>query len=327
MYYKLLLLFILPALLLSSCATILNSNSIPITINTLQPSKLIIGLDTFNELTTKKLVTVNRNKKAVIMAVYNDSLKKVVVVNSQNSFGFWVNSFPYFWLGFIFDYKNPKRFTYPNHIYVDLNDKNNNFRTYQTFNSNNIHPNIIKFTPLKIIGLHNAAIELAFERRTHSRLSTQLMVSYLLPYNYQGNLEVKGFRMALEEKFYIRKLANYGPYVGLELDYLNSVTKKTFSLNSPDSSYYASSYSDDVNVHKQNIGLNLKYGYQFMAKRLAIDIYAGLGIRFKNIKHFDRINFNDKIMGPRHPTFENLDRVGNAITFSLPLNVRLGWAF
>ena len=60
----------------------------------------------------------------------NDS-SKLISVKSRNSFAYWLNLYPScFWLGFLIDMNNPKRYAYPNWIYVDHSDSRNDYLTY-----------------------------------------------------------------------------------------------------------------------------------------------------------------------------------------------------
>ena len=94
-------------LTLCSCATIFNAKKTNVIILTNVPSKLTIGKDTMNNLTTYKSLTVERNKKPLIVTAYNDSLTKTVIIKSKNSFAYWLNSYPNWLLctGFYIDTK------------------------------------------------------------------------------------------------------------------------------------------------------------------------------------------------------------------------------
>ena len=81
-------------------------------------------------------------------------------------------------LGYLIDRKTDKRYAYPTVVSVDLNQNQRDYYHYNLFKK---VKQLIKLTPLKIVGFHNASIELAYERPTGRDFSTQLMVSYLIP--------------------------------------------------------------------------------------------------------------------------------------------------
>ncbi|WP_017258182.1 hypothetical protein [Pedobacter arcticus] len=178
------------------------------------------------------------------------------------------------------------------------------------------------------MGITNPAFELSYERRTGQSFSTQLMVSYLLPrtvwdFNRPTIINMNGFRTALEEKLYFKKSAPFGPYLGLEFDYLTSRYDdiRTFST-----SY---SHPDQVSIKKENYSLNFKFGYQLIINRLSFDCFMGFGLRYKNVKHLSTtITNGSDDREPRYfNMFYNYSREGKYTVLSMPLNVRVGWTF
>lgn len=100
----------------------------------------------------------------------------------------------------------------------------------------NIPKQLIKVTPAKIFSIHNSSIEVAYERPTGKDFSTQLMVSYLFLnsiYQISSRFKenTKGYRIAFEERFFLKKVAPFGSYIALELDYLKKgpFMKSTFT--------------------------------------------------------------------------------------------------
>jgi len=199
------------------------------------------------------------------------------------------------------------------------------------------YSNIFKVTHLKLVSIVSPSFELSYERSTGRSFSTQLMASYLLPMSIldiENNFkpDIKGFRVSIEEKFYLKKSAPKGPYLSFEFDYLNNKYKDIWNFGVkdiyPDTLYTNTNYPDTFGIKKQAYSFNLKFGYQWFVNRLSFDFYAGLGLRYKNVTHFDRINPNDDMELPRHPNiyyFSNLE--GKYWTVSIPLNLRLGWTF
>ena len=317
-------------LALSSCATILNSPKITVNVITAQPANVVVAADTLLGNSTKRLITIDRSKENLKLTFFADSVIKTVFVKSSNSAAFWANLVFFYGVGMLVDRNNPKRYAYPNMVYVDLYDNKTNYSTFIPINSvHDKYRNIIKFTPLKLVDLSNPSLEFSYERRTSQNFSTQFMASYLLPTQTMNTGEfkrtnVRGYRFAVEERFYFKKSAPFGPYIGLELDYLNSnyVDNRNFRfVNSFDSA--------PVPVNKQTVSINFKTGYQLIFDQLALDFYAGLGLRYKNIQPQGNINL-DGIGEANNGFFGDLfaySRPGERLVLSIPLNFRIGWTF
>ncbi len=175
-----------------------------------------------------------------------------------------------------------------------------------------------------------------YERKTSAHFSTQLMVSYIIS-NSLANLgdnfspNNRGYRFALEERFYFMKPSPKGIYFSLEFNYLSIDYNAIMNFgesNIYDSLYLNTNYSDSISISKQTYSLNVKIGCQFHIKRFTLDVYGGLGLRYKDVTHYDRINPEDEMEMPRHPNFyyyKNLD--GKQWTISIPLNVSIGYSF
>ncbi len=327
-------------LTMCSCATMFNAKSTSLTIITSEPSNLVISRDTIKDLSASKSFTFDRDIKPIEVTAFNDSLSKTISIESRNSFTYWLNSIPnlHLWTGFYIDTKTKKRYTFPKTVYIDLTAEDSSYLTYKPLDRTyDEYSDIFKITPLKLLGVVNPSIELSYERRTGRSFSTQLMASYLLPISimYMGNdlkPDIKGFRVSIEEKYYFKRSAPLGPYVSFEFDYLNNRYKDIWNFGVKniysDPPLIFTNYADTFGIKKQTYSFNLKFGYQLLVDRLFFDFYVGLGLRYKDVKHFDRINPNDEMEKPRHPNFyyiTNLD--GKYWTISIPLNVRIGWAF
>lgn len=294
----------------SSCATVFNKSEQKISLWTNEPTQLIVATDTLSTKSTQHFFTAKRQKAPLPITVLGDSLQRKFELATHDSFAYTSNYFfPHvnLLLGYLIDRKADKRYAYPTVVSVDLNQNQRDYYDYNLFKK---VKQLIKVTPLKIFGFHNASIELAYERPTGSDFSTQLMVSYLISnsiYRRSADLKenTKGYRLALEERFFFKKDAPYGPYFALELDYLNkhSYTKREFApyedgLDPFD--YYEDSYKDTFIVNATYLSRNFKFGYQKEFSRIFIDMYIGLGVRKRNISHSDRINPADVLLSYQH---------------------------
>ena len=65
--------------------------------------------------------------------------------------------------------------------------------------------------------------------------------------------------------------------------------------------YKDTNYSQRYGITKKTLSLDLKWGYQKIIKRFAIDFSTGLGVKYRDVQHFNRINPNDKMEATPHP--------------------------
>lgn len=335
---KKIILAIVSALTLSSCATLFNKRTHHTTIITNAPAKLVIINDTLPDAATTHYVEVTRSKEPLSITVFNDNSRKDIQVKSRKSTTYWLNSCPWppvFLVGFFVDRKKSKRYGYPGKIYIDLNSAGSNYLTYVPLDSGRARfKNILKFTPILYV---NTGIELSIERKTGKFFSTQFNFCYLLPERLDHSSiispGIKGFKISLEEKYYLKKTALFGPYIGFETGYLNSryTDIKTFTDDEDNHilSVAANAYTDTFGVKKHAYIFNLKLGTQVYLSRFIIDFYIGGGILAKNVTHTDRKNPDAYIHlnGP-HDYFGYDDiQTGKYVTGSFPVNLRFGWIF
>ena len=165
----------------SSCATVFNKSEQKISLWTNEPTQLIVATDTLSTKSTHHFFTAKRQKVPLPITVLGDSLQRKFELATHDSFAYTSNYFfPHvnLLLGYLIDRKADKCYAYPTVVSVDLNQNQRDYYDYNLFKK---VKQLIKLTPLKIVGFHNASIELAYERPTGRDFSTQLMVSYLIP--------------------------------------------------------------------------------------------------------------------------------------------------
>lgn len=196
--------------------------------------------------------------------------------------------------------------------------------------------NALKFTPFKLLGIVNPAFEVCYERRMAPRFATQFMAGYLLPQHIINprtgfSPNISGYRLAIEEKLYDQGDALNGFYLSAEVNYLNTryhsisdfTMRDTVGIN-PDLIVYR----DTFGIKKQTLTFNFKLGYQAIYKHFSFECYMGLGLRYRQVEHFDRINPSDKMVAPRHPNLiYAMDVESEGWVICIPLNMRIGWAF
>lgn len=201
------------------------------------------------------------------------------------------------------------------------------------FNDSNKYKNTIKFTPLRTLSLDNASLEFSFEKKYSKNLSTEFMASYLLKegsllfFNRSYPLNAKGYRLSIEERYYFVDNNKMGPYIAFEFNYMNTKYDRILifgnDINIPAPYYY--SYQDSITIKKTTQSYNCKVGYQFNVKKFVIDMYGGLGVRNRKIRHMNRVNEKD-VINPQEWLIVN-ENSGYSTTISIPINIRIGYMF
>lgn len=197
--------------------------------------------------------------------------------------------------------------------------------------------NCVKINPLKIIREISPAFEISYERLTGKHFSTQVSAAYLLPvsvWQLGEDFPVRnnGYSVTLEERFYVEKLELTQKYIALETEYLQNdyLTTARFGKENPysDPPHVNYNYRDTFNIHKSTFNINLKYGCRYSYKRISVDMYLGLGIRYRHVAHYNRNVPTDKMEQPKHQNiiYAN-DREGFYWTVSAPIGIKIGFAF
>lgn len=332
------LLLFLTGLLISSCATLNNPRTTVVKIITSEPARLIVNEDTISAPYQKRFVAVERSRDSLYVTAFNAHKSKSVSIASRNSIAWWGNLYPGMWPGFLIDRNNPKRYTYPPTVYLDMNDQGKEYKTYKPVDPVYFpYNNILKINPLKAISPIAAGMEIGLEKRISHSLTTQLTGTYLFPnpvWRPSDDIDhqIKGFQGGIEQRSYFKRSAFQGPYLAFDFSYLKTQFKESWlfadSESFVDSTLEYKTYTDTFGIKKQTYSLNLKYGYQFVIKRLTIDMNIGLGVRYKDIVHFDRIKPEDMPESSNEPNFYQLsNKSGKRWTASFPVSIRMGWSF
>ena len=330
--------FLLLLLFFTSCATLFNKRSQEIRLVTNEPTQLIVDQDTLSQKVDDHFFFVKRGAAPLPIEIQGDSLSKKIWLHSTNSFAY-ISNFIYpsivsMVVGWYVDRDSPKRYAYPSIVSVDLNQQ----RDYYDYNAIDDTKQLFKITPLKLVGIYNASVEVAYERNTGKDFSSQLMASWLLPvslnsFNEDTLPEIKGFRVAFEERYYFQKKAPHGPYFAIELDYLKKehYTRREFVApsNDHDFNYYVEGdYFDSILVKTSFVGRHLKFGYQKEYRKMFLDFYVGLGVRTRTVHHEERINPKDVLVTNYHIDTEyNRMKEGTRNAVNVPFNIRVGWRF
>jgi hypothetical protein len=125
------LLVLLHLILLNSCATIMNDRHTTTTLYTNSPTKVVVNQDTFSTVNNQLPLSLLRGKKPVSILIITDSAEKVHSINSKNSFAYYGNIICNYGVGMFIDRNNPKRYTYPRRVYLNVSDTLNEFLTVE----------------------------------------------------------------------------------------------------------------------------------------------------------------------------------------------------
>lgn len=117
------ILCILLFVILNSCATLFNSPTVKIRVATDRPTELKVGDQTY-KINNQDEILVHRGKDTLVVIARSDSMKKEIKLIPKNSLLFYANVYTY-GAGFIFDYNNPKRFTYQRNLFLNYATSDN----------------------------------------------------------------------------------------------------------------------------------------------------------------------------------------------------------
>ncbi len=320
---------------ITSCSTLFNKRIDIVNIKSNEAVKVVVDNDSINKLLMEHTVVVERGEKNISITLYNDSLEKTISVYSQLSFSYWLNFLSPFSAGFLVDMSSPKRFDYPNNISVDMNDASSIYYDYNIYNPKLINAkNSLKLTPLKAIGLFNPRLELSYERLLSKNISLQISGGYLMPVPFRRNYDYfisdrTGFTATVEGRYYLNQTFA-GTYVAMNFDYLNSNHPEIRSFLDTDRSFL---FQDSITVIKQTYTTNFLVGYQKVVGSFVFNFYAGLGLRFRDVKYKDLTLDNAVEIYRRNDFFpiedfyENSNLRGFTNSISIPLNMKVGYLF
>ncbi len=198
-----------------------------------------------------------------------------------------------------------------------------------------VKKNQVKFSPYKLINEINPGFEISFQRMHTLHLSTQIAAAYLGDYFQSTHYtNLKGYRICLEEKYYLNRRGHYYPYASMSFIHQSS-SYNCLNLFGPenlkwnDSLYRQNTYTDSITIHKQITSLNLLFGFEFKSNHLVVDCASGLGLAYRSVAHQNRINQDDQMINPSHELniyyLSDLSRKG--IILNVPLNLKIGYLF
>ncbi len=197
----------------------------------------------------------------------------------------------------------------------------------------NTFKNQLKISPFRMIDPINPGLELSYERLHNKKFSTQLSVAYMTdPLKAAYYNSFKGGRVAIEEKYFTETTPLLRKYVSTDIVYckttINNIGRFGIYESSLDSLARLNNYQDTFTVHKTTITANFKLGIQIIKKHFIIDMCAGIGLKYRDVQHSDRLIPSDKMEMPRHPNaYYYATKEGRYFTLNIPMNIKIGYAF
>jgi hypothetical protein len=293
---------ILPSLILiiSSCATVFNSKTKKINITTSQPTKIILNQDTILTKKNNATIEVSRQKDPIKIKLINDSISKIININSKNSFSYWLNAYPtpILWTGFIIDKNNPKRYTFPSRIYISMSDTSTKYllfdpqdRKGQTFinislpwiNSFYLKPDNEAYK--SNIGFCGIAYELEYYHRSNQflNLTASSVIDFIIP--FPAAVDFIGLNERMSSSYF--GLSNNHKVKNFSFGYGMSFTRNTWDLR------YNGTHEDTLQIAEQprkksnnSIGFTFPIHYQ-----LGHNFYVGIIYRPSFFRFSTSINF------------------------------------
>jgi hypothetical protein len=307
--------YIAVVLAFGSCATLFNQPTVPVKIYSKTPVHLVINNDTIDGQGQGCEITLNRSKKPLFISAFNDSISSHFRVNAKNSLAFWMNGANLsIWavVGFAVDWKKPKRYTYPRYVCIDIKDSSlKSYMRDPLFNferttKEKFYVNQLKVQPLRLF-TDIRGVFVSYERMYKRRYSTELTAAYIFDPFFVKEIRtwrnMYGHFFGLEQKLFIGQFEHDIHYVSLEASYrkfqCDLITY--FAIPHPkDSIEEAHLHEDSVKVKHKAYTLNLKFGQQYHYKRFVFDWSIGLGLRYRDVIHENKLHPNDQMRGSRH---------------------------
>lgn len=132
----------------------------------------------------------------------------------------------------------------------------------------------------------------------------------------------KGFKTNAELRKYLHPERNKKLRMYFALEYFY----RSLSYGTNNSFGDSIHYNEEYNVKKNVWGLNTKFGFQLtILHRALLDVYAGPGIRFKNVRHYNRSHPEDAFYSFEWIASQDRDRAGSYVVPSLALGFKIGY--
>lgn len=185
------------------------------------------------------------------------------------------------------------------------------------------NPNQLKISVIRPLNILNPGVEISYERAFSDQFSTQLIAGIATNTIGKPFKNLSGYNIGLEEKYFIAKKENNRRYFSAIINYGNIRYKE---LTTGKDDLTGATINDTFTIARKSISLAVKYGIQYDRKRFVFDLNFGVGIKYRSVKHYDRIF---EYPGPKEPTdlFRAANTEKEGLAFHLPVNLQIGYRF
>jgi len=185
------------------------------------------------------------------------------------------------------------------------------------------YKNQLMFSPLRAIDFVNPGFELMYHRQVSPRFSTAFSGAYMVRVFSNNAHSYNGYRISLAPRYLLQRQRQSTKYVGPEFVYYNThFPSEIASYNDSITGFQ----SDTFSISKKMIGVNLMYGKQFYFNRFVVDLAFGLGIKYRDVRHFDRRPMPPLLLKDPNILIESRSERKNW-TMNVPMNFRIGYRF
>ncbi len=331
---------VLPAfvvILTSSCATVFNKKFGKTEIHTSETVNYVYEGDTLiNKVNAPFTIYRKKEKEPFDILLFNETESRQLSIDSKVNWMYWGNATSYLFLGFLVDEISKRKFTYPKKVYVDLSQNQISYLPYIPMNPILIDKkNKISFNLLSFSGLYHPRIEFSFQRLHGERFATQISYSHILSNESNYARNAKGYKLGIEEKYFIRNADDYRIYTSLVFEFLRKNHEDSFEFlipdNTPDNIFDNDRSSQIVAIEKRFISLTPRVGFEkYLTQRLVFDTYFGVGLRYRKVRlpGTDKSNLfpNNRESYWGNYRYDS-NKPDDKFAINFDLNFRIGWTF
>ncbi|WP_141719753.1 hypothetical protein [Roseivirga misakiensis] len=333
MKYNKLLLFVLLAVICSSCATIINKPNQNIKLRANQETKLIVQNDTLN---APKGETINFSvlrKRPFDLGVLKNGEIQTLSIETKTPTYYWANAWTY-GIGFVVDEISKDKLIYPNRIYLDLSENQVSYLPYFPMSEERLKlKNQISITPTALVGFYHPGIEVGYQRLLGQNFALQANYRHMLSANNEFARNASGFRVELNPKFYFRNEEKSRIYSSLSLEFLRKDHDAEFSFSVPEN-FDDDDFSNDIideilPVEKRFFSITPRIGIEhYLSDRLVLDAFFGIGLRYRETRVLG-VNPNYEFFSEDDWFMVRYDsnRPSNRLGVNFDMNFRISWVF
>jgi len=183
--------------------------------------------------------------------------------------------------------------------------------------------NQLKLSVFRAINILNPEVEISYERLDGKKFSTQLAAGIAANIIGKPFEKLHDYNIGLEEKYFVAKTGKSWKYISLALTHSKIKYQEKTSGNDPTTNL---TIVDTFTIARKTTSLAFNYGIQFYKKHFVLDINLGAGVKYRAVRHYDRIL---DYKGPRElfDLHRSADVEGKRVAFHLPINLQLGYRF